>query len=364
MEYYELNEIDPDDDAVILYTSGSESAPKGVPLSHANILANVDGVTEIAELSKDDIVLAILPPFHSFGFTVTSILPLCVGCKVCFYPNPTDRRGITNTIAKWKPTIFLGTPTFLEGVLVNLSNPEKVSSLRLCVTGAEKCPDDLFDLVDELGISDGICEGYGITECGPVLSVNRPGVPRCGVGHPMSGVSIRIVDINDPSIEKPNGETGLIIAQGPNIFAGYLKLPEKYPFVEFEGEQWYNTGDLGHLNQDLALTIDGRLKRFVKVGGEMVSLPALENCISQLLVDEEDGVAVEAIEIPGERPYICVLSKSGITKEAAAEALKEAGFGAICFPNMHKQVDEIPMLGSGKRDYRTMKDIVSNMITS
>lgn len=204
---YAVDTIKTEDECVVLYTSGSESMPKGVPLTHRNVMANCDAVVAAAGLTDADVILGILPPFHSFGFTITTVLPMVTGTKAAYYPNPTEYRVIARQISKWGATIFLGTPTFLSGVLLNSQNSH-TKTLRLCVTGAEKADEALFKNVAARGIKDGLCEGYGITECGPVLTVNKPGQPPAGVGYPVKGVQLKIADVVDgPSgkkvVEKP-----------------------------------------------------------------------------------------------------------------------------------------------------------------
>lgn len=363
---YDLNAIRARDVAVVLFTSGSESAPKGVPLSHGNIMANCRALLVSAPLFAQDVLLGILPPFHSFGFTVTSIFPLLVGGKAAFYPKPTDYSAIARQIDKWAVSIFLGTPTFLSGVLSS-STAAQTASLRFCISGAEKASDRLFQLVRERGIRDGLAEGYGITECGPCLTANVPGRPSVGVGPPMLGVRLLIVDPVHVSRVLPAGERGLILANGPGIFAGYLNLPTNNPFIEIEGVRYYNTGDLGWLDPASgALTLSGRLKRFVKVAGEMVSLPAVEDALRLVYPATEDGpqIAVEALERADAATLIAlfVRAEAGLTLEQSSHTLARAGVASIAHPNVLITLPSIPLLGTGKTDYVTLKGLLKSRI--
>ncbi|NLF40098.1 AMP-binding protein, partial [bacterium] len=218
---YPCSSCSGDDPAVILFTSGSENRPKGVPLTHHNILSNIRGALKAFPFSHRDVLYGFLPPFHSFGFTVSSIAPAVTGLLACHHPNPTEGRRLARGIAKWKPTLLCGTPTFIKGIL-RVASPKQLASMRYFVAGAEKAPDDLFDAVDRLGTGACVLEGYGITECSPVLTLNRPGDPRDGVGLPLDGVELRIVNI-DSREPLPPGQQGLVLARGPNVFNGYLE---------------------------------------------------------------------------------------------------------------------------------------------
>jgi long-chain-fatty-acid--[acyl-carrier-protein] ligase len=351
---------DVDDTAVVLFTSGSESVPKGVPLSHRNLLTTVSGSLAAIELdardeiSRDAVIYGFLPPFHSFGFTVTSILPMVSGLKAAYYPNPTESRRLAHGIALWRPSIVCGTPTFVSGIF-NAAAAESLESLRFILVGAEKTPDALFERVAEFGEA-AVLEGYGITECSPVLTINRRGTPRVGVGSPIGDVEIAIVD-PDNHAPLPEGERGLIIVRGSNVFSGYLAGEVRNAFISHDGSDWYNTGDLGFLDAAGNLTLAGRLKRFVKVGGEMISLPAMEEAVLAVHPNGEDGVsnAVVAIEQDGERPVMALFSTvPDLDANAANSILKTAGFGNLARFSEVVQLAEIPLLGTGKTNYRDL----------
>lgn len=354
-----LNQHKASDEAVLLFTSGTESMPKGVPLTHGNILSNLRGVLEEIAIYNDDVLLSMLPPFHSFGFTVTSMLPILSGIRAGFTPDPTDGRKIVKAIVRWKGTVMGGTPTFIKSIMRS-ATPEQLKTVRFCFTGAEKAPADLFTLMTQYNKPiDFLVEGYGITECSPVLTFNRMGEPHKGVGRPGPGIELLIV--NPETLQPlPLGETGLILARGPNIFSGYLN-PGLDPFAEVEGKQWYKTGDLGFLDEDGALTISGRLKRFIKVAAEMFSLAAIEDGIIQAgvkkgwKVQEQAAVAVTAKEIAGEKPKITLFTTLPIELEEANRSLREEGFSNLVKIAQVVQIPEIPLTGTGKINYRLLE---------
>ena len=344
--------------AVILFTSGSETMPKGVPLSHYNILSNIKACITAGEVKPSDSIYAFLPPFHSFGFTVTTILPLMTGLKAAYYPNPLESRKIVQGISGWKPSIICGTPTFVSGIF-KAAESHQLQSLRLILVGAEKTPKELFERVKKLCKAE-ILEGYGITECSPVLSINRPGKGPSGVGPPVGDVEIRILNEGqDTGVER--GQRGLIIVRGSNVFEGYLGRDSEDAFMVFEGKKWYITGDLGSLDKENNLWISGRLRRFVKVGGEMISLPAMEEALEKHLntEDEEQKSALSYLEREGDRPIICLFTVVNIEVEEANKILKKEGFSNLHKINHQIKLDEIPVLGTGKTDHRKLKSILS-----
>ena len=350
-----LMDISEHDPAVILFTSGSESVPKGVPLSHHNLLTNISDGIQVIPFQSTDTLYGFLPPFHSFGFTITTMLPLTTGLKVAYYPNPTESRRLARGIHMWRCTTVCGTPSFVTGIF-KAADPEQLTSVRYFITGAEKAPDELFRKVEALSVGAMLIEGYGITECAPILTMNYPDRDRCGVGWPAPQAEVKIVDM-DTHQPLPNGERGLIVARGGNIFNGYLGEDAPNPFLEIEGDKWYNTGDLGIINQNGAIILAGRLKRFVKVAGEMISLPAMEDVLIDRWPGDDDGpvVAVEAVERDGQRPVLAIFSRVKLTLEEANETLKEAGFSNVGRLNHHELVPEIPLLGSGKTNHRALK---------
>ncbi|PCJ19495.1 MAG: hypothetical protein COB02_07040 [Candidatus Cloacimonadota bacterium] len=360
LEKYKLNQIKTEDEAVILFTSGSETVPKGVSLSHKNILANATSTFEIIPFKADDAMYGFLPPFHSFGFTITTILPLTTGIKLSYYANPTEAKRLAHGINMWGSTIICGTPSFAAAIY-KAGKKEQLQSVRFIVAGAEKVPDALFDKVTKTCKNTLLVEGYGITECSPMISANRPGRERAGVGIAVDAVTVKIVDIDTKSKLLPQGERGLIIVKGTSVFDGYIGENAPNPFIEVDGESWYNTGDLGYLDKKDNLILAGRLKRFVKIAGEMISIPAMESVLVDKWPAGEEGpiVAIEALEIEGERPIMCLFSSLDITVDEGNTLLKEAGFSNVGRLNKSIKVEQIPLLGTGKTDYRSLKSMLS-----
>mmetsp|Transcript_44261 Transcript_44261/g.71152 ORF Transcript_44261/g.71152 Transcript_44261/m.71152 type:complete len:912 (+) Transcript_44261:529-3264(+) len=372
---YSLDEVKASDPCVILYTSGSESAPKGVPLSHTNVLSNIGGIVEMllrSKPKKPDILMGCLPPFHSFGWTATTCCPLTTGIQVAYYVSPTDSKRLVFQVAKWKATIYLGTPRFLSGLLAAAGKERKLlESVRLCVTGAEKLPDIVVKKAAQVGIRDGVVEGYGITETSPVLTCNLPGQPNQGVGEPVktapeTSIAIVIEGKSGEYIEAGKGEKGLIIARGPGVFSGYLKgTTNKIPFVEYkDSKDWYDTGDLGRMEGG-KLYLMGRQKRFVKVAGEMVSLPMLEKVLQKKWGPNNEGkmtVAVEGFEATElEKTFIGILATPDADMKdlkAAQTHLRENGVNGVQLPNLLIRVKEIPLLATGKAALGSMKWLV------
>ena len=358
LDAFGQRKINSNSTCVVLFTSGSEALPKGVPLTHRNILSNVAGILEAFPLKKTDVLLGFLPPFHSFGLTVCTLLPMLTGLRVAYYPNPNESRKIAKAIKLWGATIAAGTPTFLRSIL-RAGKPENFTSLRALVSGAERAPQDLFDLIKTLPHPINLLEGYGITECSPVVCMNRPGQPNIGVGKPLSGVSVAIVH-PETLLEVTAGEQGLILVQGPSIFPGYLES-QLTPFINYRKSEWYNTGDLGRFENG-SLIITGRLKRFIKIAGEMVSLGAVEEALQKHIpsVEGAPSLAILARGSEGDsRPSLVLFVESEISVEKANEILKQEGFPPLIHISTAKKLRSIPVLGSGKTDYQSLKALLA-----
>ena len=354
-----LPKQDPDEPAVFLFTSGSESAPKTVPLSHTNLITNITDSLEVLEVTAADSLLGFLPPFHSFGLTGNVLLPHLTGIRSVRHADPTDARGLVETIRAFHPTMLFTTPTFLSYIL-SVSKAGVLRSLRRIIAGAERCPDAVFERTAALAPEAVILEGYGITECSPVLAANRVADRRRGfIGRPVRHVDIRVVDV-DSGEPVATGETGMLLASGPSIFSGYLNHDGPSPFVELEGKQWYRTGDLVVADADNWLAFKGRLKRFLKAGGEMISLPALEEPFSKRYPADENGpkVAVEGIETPGGR-QIALFTTFPLTLREASQILVEDGLRGVMRLDEVRQLEKIPVLGTGKTDYKELRRMVT-----
>ncbi len=344
--------------AAVLFTSGSESLPKAVPLTHDNVLSDCRDVCAHVSISRAERMVGILPPFHSFGLTVTTILPLCAGVPVVYHPNPTDSGTLARLIRAYRVTMLVTTPTFLSGVL-RASTPEQLATLRLVVTGAEKCPERTYAALAEHCPQAVVLEGYGVTECSPIISVNNERDPQPGtIGQVLPSLEHAVVDV-EAGRRVPSGGRGMLLVRGPSVFGGYLGDEAASPFVEFEGRERYRTGDLVTEDADGTLTFAGRLKRFVKLGGEMISLPAIEAVLAERLAsdDEQDGpaVAVEATAQDG-HPEIVLFTTLDVDREAANRHIREAGLSALHNVRRVVRLPELPVLGTGKTDYRALRE--------
>ncbi|HEY5995633.1 MAG TPA: AMP-binding protein, partial [Candidatus Deferrimicrobiaceae bacterium] len=342
--------------AVVLFTSGSESLPKAVPLTHGNLLADLRGVLAVVEVKASDRMLSILPPFHSFGLTGNLLLPLLSGIPAAFHPNPTEGATLAKLVEAYRASLLLGTPTFLKGI-VQAAGDAQLAPLRLVVTGAEKCPESLYATLARRKPDLVVLEGYGITECSPVVSVNRVEDPRPGtVGRLLPCVEGVLRDVEGGG-RAPEGKAGILLVRGESIFGGYLNHEGPQPFETFEGKPWYRTGDLVRFEPDGSLVFAGRLKRFVNLGGEMVSLPAIEEVLAARFQDPENGEPGIAVESTGmeEQPELALFTTGDITREAANAAIRDAGLSPIHHVRKVVRVEKIPLLGTGKTDYRALK---------
>ena len=334
--------------AAILFTSGSESMPKAVPLTHANILANLRDVMQVVRISSDDRMMAMLPPFHSFGLTGNMLMALCAGTPAVFHANPTEGAMIARLVETYRPTVLIGTPTFLYGIVRN-ATPEQLSSLRLAVTGAEECPSRVYQALTETCPEAMVLEGYGITECSPIVALNDETAPRPGaIGRLLPSLEYVLLDVESDNPVTP-GAVGLLLLRGPSIFPGYLGDAHT-PFVEYEHKMWYRTGDLISRDDTGVFTFRGRLKRFVKMGGEMVSLPAIESVLQDFASpDTQDGptFAVIATETT-ERPDLLLITTLSLNREMVNSRLRDAGLSGLYNIRQVIQVEAIPVLGDGE----------------
>lgn len=348
----------PQHTAVFLFTSGSEALPKTVPLTHENLLTNVRDSLEILDPDSDDRLLGFLPPFHSFGLTGNVILPIVSGIRCVRFADPTDAQGLVAMIDGYKPTLLFTTPTFL-GFILSACKGNELASLRKLITGAEKCPEHIFAEAGRLAPQAVILEGYGITECSPVVAANRLNSIQHGtVGQPVRHLEALVVDID--SLEPlPAGATGLLLVRGPSVFGGYYRFDGPSPFVEVQNKRWYQTGDLVTINAAGTITFRGRLKRFLKAGGEMISLPALEEPFVQRFPPTEKGpqVAVEGVETPDGR-HIVLFTTFEYSLREASQLLHQAGMTGVMRVDEVRRLDQIPQLGTGKTDYKELRKLL------
>jgi long-chain-fatty-acid--[acyl-carrier-protein] ligase len=345
---------DGDKTAVVLFTSGTENVPKGVPLSHQNILSNQRSALSCVSFNPSDVLLGCLPPFHSFGFSVSGLLPLVSGLRVHYSPDPSDSSALCHAIKQWKVSLVCSAPSFLKQIFRS-AKPGQLETVRLFVSGAEKTPADLFEATTKMGAQ--LIEGYGITECSPIVTLDRPDLPHKGVGHPLPGLDLLILN-GEQTGAVPGGEEGEICISGPSVFNGYLDTPHN-PFIVHEGKRYYRSGDRGKIDFDGTVILTGRLKRFVKIGGEMVSLAGLEEEIGKILnlsSSEGPAVAITAREGGGEKSQIILFTTLDISKEDLNLKLRESGYGRIVKISEVCKVEQIPLTGTGKTNYRLLDE--------
>jgi len=346
-----------DETAVILFTSGSEKDPKAVQLTHKNIISNILSVTPTFSFQSNDIFFCALPYFHVFGLTVTMWLPLYHGMKILTYANPLDFKKVCTIIREHKATFMVGTPSFFWGYL-RKSEKGDFESLRIAMAGADKCPDALRDgFKAKHNIT--VYEGYGATECSPVISANSPQNNRPGsVGKPIQGIQVRIEHYKTGEEMGP-GQDGRILVKGDNVMKGYFNDFEQTSLHIRDG--WYDTGDMGNIDEDGYLWHVGRLKRFVKIGGEMVSLVRIEDTLEKLLPKDAQCCVVDIPNsIKGAK--IIAVTTVPLDEEAIIKQLAQQ-LPAIAMPKKFLVWDTLPKMGSGKIDFRTISEIAREQLT-
>ena len=345
---------DPQSTAVVLFTSGSEGAPKGVELTHANLLANIRQMLAVCDLQDHDRLFAALPLFHSFGLTVGLLLPLVRGFSVFLYPSPLHYRVVPTAIYLNNATLMLATNTFLNGY-ARRAHPYDFLSLRYLFAGAEKVQETVFrTYAERFGVR--VLEGYGATECSPVISVNTPLLPRHGsAGRLLPGMEYRL----EPIDGVPEG--GRLLVRGPNVMKGYLNAEANEKFQALGG--WYDTGDIVSVDADRFVHIQGRLKRFAKVSGEMVSLTAVEDALTGAFPHYglrcETAVIAQPDEDKGER-LIVVSNEPRLSLEEVRAAIRARGLPNLCVPREVRFAREIPKLGTGKVNHRELTRLMAS----
>lgn len=357
-------------EAVLLFTSGSSGKPKGVALTHTNILGNVSQFAVMLDAKKDEVMLASLPFFHSFGCTVTLWYPLIEGVQTASYPNPLEAGKIAGVVERHAVTVMLATPTFLRAYM-RKAEPQQLKSLRLLITGAEKLPDELATAFEER-FGKEVLQGYGLTETSPVVSVNlpeptptKPGQPvqpsnRLGsTGKLLPGIA---AEIRDPDTDGKRSlhETGMLWLRGPNIFEGYLNDPDQTAEVLRDG--WLKTGDIGRFDEDGFLYVEGRLSRFSKIGGEMVPHETIEQKILSVLPTAEHStriIAIVGVEDMAKGEALVLLSSVDIDLHQLRTRLFHAGVPNLWIPKILRRIDAIPVLASGKLDLSRCKQLAS-----
>ena len=362
-----------EDTAAILFSSGSEGTPKGIELSHKNMMGNIKQATTLINPNDTDVMLGTLPIFHSFGLTVTTLLPLIEGIPVVCHPDPTDGFGIGKIAAKYEATMLFATATFFRLYTRNKKlHPLMFKNLRMVIAGAEKLPLEIRDAF-KAKFGHDIYEGYGATETTPVASINIPDVllqdswkPQIGhklgtVGLPVPGSSFKIVD-PESFEELATGEEGMILIGGTQIMKGYIGDPEKTASVikELHGIRWYVTGDKGRIDEDGFLTIVDRYSRFAKVAGEMVSLGLVEGEIAKIL-GENDQVAVVALPDTKKGEKLVLLLEGEMEIDTLKEQIKSIEMNPLFVPSEYYKVEELPKLGTGKADFKGAKKLATQL---
>lgn len=348
-----LDAVYADDPAVVLFTSGSEGTPKGVVLSHANLMANRAQLAARVDFGGTDIVFNALPVFHSFGLTGGTLLPLLSGVKVFFYPSPLHYRIVPELVYDTNATILFGTDTFLSGY-ARFAHPYDFYSIRYVFAGAERLKEETRRTwAEKYGVR--IFEGYGATETSPVVTINTPMQNKAGsVGRLLPGIAHRIEPV--PGVERG----GRLRVSGPNVMVGYLLADNPGMLVPPE-DGWYDTGDIVDVDAEGFITILGRAKRFAKIGGEMVSLAAVENWLCELWPDAHHAVVSVPDEKKGEQ-LVLVTNRKDANRDAMLRFAKERGIGELSIPKNLMVVEEVPLLGTGKTDYVKVKAMAEESV--
>jgi acyl-[acyl-carrier-protein]-phospholipid O-acyltransferase/long-chain-fatty-acid--[acyl-carrier-protein] ligase len=345
--------LDPNAPGLVLFTSGSEGQPKGVVLSHDNLLANCRQLAARIDFNPTDSVFNALPVFHSFGLTGGMLLPLFSGVKTFMYPSPLHYRIVPVLAYDTNATILFGTDTFLAGY-ARMAHPYDFYSLRYVFAGAERVRDETRrQWMEKFGLR--ILEGYGATECAPVIAVNSPMHFRAGtVGRLLPGLGYRLEAV--PGVE----EGGRLLVAGPNVMLGYLKF-DNPGALEPPSDGWYDTGDIVTLDEDGYVRILGRAKRFAKVAGEMVSLGAVENLVSALWPEEMHAVVALPDARKGEQ-LVLLTERQEVSREQISTHARAEGASELMVPRQIFSIEKLPLLGSGKVDHPGAKALAEELL--
>ena len=346
----------PDDDVVILFTSGSEKSPKAVELTHRNIGSNLRDVVEVMQLSNQDVIMSVLPLFHVFGQMTNFWLPLTMGMTAVTCANPLDYKRIPGYMREEQVTMIAATPIFFAGYLRE-SKPGDFASVRLMAAGADKTPDWLREGYQKKHSIE-LLEGYGTTETSPVVSINSHEANRPGsIGKVLPGAQVKITDIQTGK-ELSAGQEGKILVKGDLVMKGYFDDLEETSLHIVDG--WYDTGDMGVLDEEGFLWHRGRLRRFVKIGGEMVSLVRTESVLEELLPDDVSCCVVEVPDsLKGARIVAAVTAE--VDEKEMRKKLSEK-LPPIAIPKRFVVFPELPKMGSGKVDFRTITRMVREKV--
>lgn len=347
---FERRRVAPSDTAVILFTSGSEGLPKGVALSHSGILANCEQFLKAEKINESRAIFNALPTFHSFGLTVGLVAPLVIGMRTYLYPSPLHYKQIPAEVKASGCDILVGTDTFMAG-WGRVAKKEDFENLTLVVLGAERVKEATRKLwMDKFGLW--LLEGYGVTECAPVICANTPEHKKDGsVGRLMPGMKYRIEPI--PGLKSG----GRLHVKGPNIMRGYMRH-EAPGLLEPPTAGWHDTGDIVDVDIEGYVTIQGRAKRFAKIGGEMVSLAAVEMNIAQVWPDNNHAVVAVDHETKGEA-LMLITDLIDPDKKRLTKWAKINGVPELMMPKKFVHIEELPVLGTGKVDYLSLQEIAN-----
>lgn len=343
------------DTALILFTSGSEGTPKGVELSHTNLLANVRQSISVIDLGDHDHFLNALPLFHSFGLTAGTLFPLIKGCRVFLHPSPLQYRVIPALVYDKRCTVLLGTNTFLNGY-ARKANAYDFNTVRYLIAGAERVQTSTFDTwARKFGVR--ILEGYGATECSPVISVNTPTTPCVGTaGRFLPGIEYRLEAVDGVT------EGGRLFVRGPNIMKGYLNTDANKSFKALNG--WYDTGDIVTVDSEGFVRIHGRMKRFAKISGEMVSLTAVEDALAGAFPALGQRCEVAVVALPDDdkgEMLVAFTNDSRLTLPELRQQLRAKGLSNLCAPRALHFLMHLPKLGTGKANHRELQTLALSL---
>jgi acyl-[acyl-carrier-protein]-phospholipid O-acyltransferase/long-chain-fatty-acid--[acyl-carrier-protein] ligase len=357
-----------DDLVTVVFTSGSTGQPKGVMLSHANIIANLEGFHQGFKVRSSDVLMGILPFFHSFGFAAVLWLPLASSMRAVYHPSPLDAKVVGDMVRNHRATLMMATPTFLSAY-IKRCEPGDFKTIRYTIIGAEKLKAVIADAcMEKFGFMP--LEGYGCTELSPIVSLNFPDDRSSGtlqkahkpgtIGNPLPGVAVRIVDPETYRVLGPY-EEGLLVVKGQNVMRGYFKESEKTKEAFVDG--WYKTGDIAFLDDDGFVTITDRINRFSKIAGEMVPHIRIEEAIHKAVQATEPMCLVAAVPDDRKGEKLVVLTLKDVDISSVREALKAEGLPNLWIPEseMFFRIDAIPVLGSGKLDLGTVKRLAREL---
>lgn len=360
-----------DDIATIIFSSGSTGEPKGVMLSHGNVFSNIQGFWQVANIKANDVIMGILPFFHSFGFSACLCFPLGTGLTAIYHSNPLDGATVGKLVEKYKASIILGTPTFFSAYVRKCAK-EQFKTIRYAIAGAEKLQGQFITaFYEKFGIIP--FEGYGATELSPIISLSVPdpdnrkediiqiGNKLGKVGHPIPGIAAKVVDPETFHL-LPFDEEGLLLIKGPNVMKGYLGDSEKTK--EVFKEDWYITGDIATIDKDGFIHITDRLSRFSKIAGEMVPHVKIEEEILNILGAQEQACVVTAVSDEKKGEALIVFYKGAMLPDELWRCLNQKEIPKLWIPKRENlcQVADIPLLGSGKRDLKKIKEMAQQMV--